>query len=159
MTPKARQTDVLVHSVDDEVVVYDKKRKEAHRLNETVSKVWLLLDGNRSIDDIAAELEVDESVVSLSIDELVTADLLDSGEALSVSRRSALRQVATAAAIGFMLPAITSIAAPMAAQAESQRGDTRGSYPNIYDSKGSGGSGSKSSGSKSSGSKSSSKSS
>ena len=121
MNPKARQTDILVHHVDGEVVVYDKIRKEAHRLNETVSKVWDLLDGERSVEVMAAELGVDRSVVELAVDELATAELLDRGEALSVSRRSAVRKVAAAAAVGLMLPAITSIAAPTPTQAQSGR--------------------------------------
>lgn len=119
MTPKARESHLLVHRVEDEIVVYDKKRKRAHRLNETAAKVWGRLDGERTTIDIAADLDVDGSVVDLAIDDLANARLLESSEPLSVSRRTALRKVASAAAIGFLLPAVTSIAAPLAAQAQS----------------------------------------
>lgn len=119
MYPKARHRDVLVHVVDQEAVVYDRTKKQAHRLNEPVAAVWPLLDGSRSVREIAAELEIDQSVVELALDSLGQAKLLEVGDALSVSRRRMLGRVAAAAAAGMMLPAITSIAAPLAAQAQS----------------------------------------
>ena len=119
MNPKARDSHLLVHQVEDEMVVYDRAQKRAHRLNEAVAKVWSLLDGERSVDEIAGELELDESVVALAVDDLANAQLLESSEPLSVSRRSALRRVASAAAVGVLLPVVASIPAPLAAEAES----------------------------------------
>ena len=119
MNPKARDSHLLVHQVEDEMVVYDRTQKRAHRLNEAVAKVWSLLDGERSVDEIAGELELDESVVALAVDDLANAQLLESSEPLSVSRRSALRRVASAAAVGVLLPVVASIPAPLAAEAES----------------------------------------
>ncbi len=119
LTPKACKDHLLIHQVDDEMVVYDKERKRAHRLNNTAARVWSLLDGNRTTSEIADDLDVDECVVTLSIDHLASAHLLESSEPLSVSRRKALGRVASAAAIGFLLPVVTSIAAPSAAQALS----------------------------------------
>lgn len=119
MNPKARDSHLLVHQVEDEMVVYDRTQKRAHRLNVAVAKVWSLLDGERSVNEIAGELEVDESVVALAVDDLANAQLLESSEPLSVSRRSALRRVASAAAVGVLLPVVASIPAPLAAEAES----------------------------------------
>ncbi len=119
MTLKARESHLLVHQVEDEMVVYDKKRKQAHRLNVTVAKVWSLLDGERTTSEIACDLDIDESVVTLSVDHLAKAQLLESGEPLSVSRRTALARVASAAAVGVLLPVVTSIPAPLAAMAQS----------------------------------------
>ena len=119
MNPKARDSHLLVHQVEDEMVVYDRTQKRAHRLNVAVAKVWSLLDGERSVNEIAGELEVDESVVALAVDDLAKAQLLESSEPLSVSRRSALRRVASAAAVGVLLPVVASIPAPLAAEAES----------------------------------------
>jgi hypothetical protein len=119
MTPKARKNELLVHPVDDEMVVYDRTQKRAHRLNVAVARVWSLLDGERSMNEIAGELDIDESVVALAVDYLANAQLLESSEPLSVSRRSALRRVATAAAVGVLLPVVTSIPAPLAAMARS----------------------------------------
>ena len=115
MNPKARDSHLLVHQVEDEMVVYDRTQKRAHRLNVAVAKVWSLLDGERSVNEIAGELEVDESVVALAVDDLANAQLLESSEPLSVSRRSALRRVASAAAVGVLLPVVASIPAPLAA--------------------------------------------
>ena len=126
MTPKAREDDLLVHPVEDEMVVYDRTQKRAHRLNRAVAKVWGLLDGRRSVNEIAGELEVDESVVALAVDDLVNAQLLESNEPLSVSRRSALRRVASAAAVGVLLPVVTSIPAPLAAMASSHKAGKAG---------------------------------
>ena len=117
MTPKARKSHLLVHQVEDEMVVYDKKRKRAHRLNEAAAKVWSRLDGDRTVSEIAGD--VDESVVALAVDHLANAELLESSEPLPVSRRSALRRVASVAALGILLPAVTSIPAPLAAMARS----------------------------------------
>ncbi len=103
------------------MVVYDKKRKQAHRLNVAVAGVWSLLDGERSVNQIAGELELDESVVALAIDDLANAQLLGTSEPLSVSRRSALRRVASGVAAGVLLPVVTSIPAPLAAMARSSR--------------------------------------
>ena len=121
MIPKARESHLLVHQVEDEMVVYDRERKLAHRLNEAAAKVWSRLDGERTVGEIAGDLEVDESVVALAVDHLASAQLVESGEPLSVSRRAALRRVATAAAIGVLLPIVTSIPAPLAAMAQSGR--------------------------------------
>ena len=115
----ARENSLLVHQVEDEVVVYDRTRKQAHRLNEAAAKVWDRLDGEKTVSEVTGEIDVDESVVALAVDDLAKAQLLESSEALSVSRRNALRRVASVAAVGFLLPAVTSIAAPLAAEAKS----------------------------------------
>ena len=117
--PKKRESDLVIHQVEDEMVVYDKTRKQAHRLNDTAAKVWSQLDGERTTSEIACNLDIDESVVTLSVDHLANAQLLESSEPLSVSRRSALRRVASAATVGVLLPVVTSIPAPLAAMAQS----------------------------------------
>ena len=119
MTPKTRENGLLVHHVEDEMVVCDRPQKQAHRLNEAAAKVWNRLNGEKTVSQIAGELDVDESVVGLAVDDLANAQLLESSEPLSLSRRKALRRVASAAAVGFLLPAVTSIAAPSAAMALS----------------------------------------
>ena len=59
------------------MVVYDRKRKRAHRLNEAAAKVWSLLDGERTVSEIASDLDVNESVVALAVDHLANAQLLE----------------------------------------------------------------------------------
>jgi hypothetical protein len=119
MNPKARTDNLLIQELDGELVVYDPEHKRAHCLNPSATKVWRLLDGSRSVSAIASDLGFDQSVVDLAIDDLANARLLEEVEPLPVSRRTALRRVAAAAAVGFLLPAVSSIAAPLAAQAQS----------------------------------------
>ena len=128
MTPKTRDDNLLVHQIEDEMVIYDRTQQKAHRLNEAAAKVWSRLDGKRSVSKIAGELDVDESVVALAVDDLANAQLLESSEPVSVSRRSALRRVASAAAVGVLLPVVTSIPAPLAAMAHSRRRRRRPHY-------------------------------
>jgi hypothetical protein len=119
MIPKRRDRELLVHEVDGEIVIYDTIQKRAHRLNESAVSVWSLIDGERTTAEIAAHLEVDQQVVDLALDDLAKARLLEEMEPLSVSRREALRSAASAAAVGFLLPAVTSIVAPLAVEAQS----------------------------------------
>lgn len=121
MTNRARDSHLLVHEVGDEIVVYDRDEKLAHRLNETASQVWGLLDGKRTTPDIANALGLEESVVELAIDDLAIANLLEEAQSLSLSRRAALRKLANVAAVGALLGTITSIPAPLAAQSRSGR--------------------------------------
>ena len=119
MAPKARKDQVLTYEVDDEIVVYDTTRKLAHRLNQTASMVWHRLDGSQTSAEIATALGIEESVVGLAVDDLAQAHLLEGDATLSLSRRSAMRKVAAATAVGILLPAVSSIAAPQAAMAQS----------------------------------------
>ena len=83
MNPKARQDDLLMEEVADELVVYDQQRKLAHSLNRTAALVWRHCDGQRSITDLAkllrAELDpvADEDLVLVAIDRLEASHLLE----------------------------------------------------------------------------------
>lgn len=118
MKPKVRSTELVVHALEGEVVVYDKLTKHAHRLNETAAQVWERADGERTVEEIASDLACDENVVLLALDDLAAASLLEETET-SITRREAINRAAVAAAVGFGLPAITSIVAPKAAEAQS----------------------------------------
>ena len=77
MTPKARDSRLLVHKVADETVVYDRDEKLAHRLNETATRVWRSLDGQKTTQQVATELGIDETFVDLAVDRLAEANLLE----------------------------------------------------------------------------------
>ena len=53
-----RRKDTLTHEVTDtyEVVIYDSSGPQLLVLNDIAAGVWLLIDGTRSIGDIAAEI-------------------------------------------------------------------------------------------------------
>ncbi|MEK6405892.1 MAG: PqqD family protein [Acidobacteriota bacterium] len=126
--PRARQEELLVHELADEVLVYDLKRHKAHSLNKTAALVWQRCDGQSSVTEITRLLEqelatsVDEDVVRLALDQLERARLL--GERPSqatggvrVSRRQLMRRMGLAAAVS--LPLVVSILAPTAQAAVS----------------------------------------
>lgn len=51
-----RQTDLLHHELDGEVLLYDADRRVTHRLNETAYFIWRHCDGMLDAPAIAARL-------------------------------------------------------------------------------------------------------
>ncbi len=119
MTPRARQAQLLVKPIGDQLVVYDQARYRLHLLNQTVALVWRHCNGQRTVAELAAlvsrELDVaaDEDVVWLALEELQSAQLLEEPVApprlANVSRREFFHRAAGIAG-GVLLPAITSLA-------------------------------------------------
>jgi hypothetical protein len=114
--------------MDGEVVVYDLDHDKAHCLNAMAAFVWREADGSRSVEELArgasAELgsPVDESVIWLALRRLREAKLLLEGESLpeipTVTRRQVMQRLGTgAAAAGALIPVISSLLAPTAAEA------------------------------------------
>ena len=123
--PRAREKDLVVHEMRDEVLIYDLQSDKAHCLNRTSGFVWKHCDGSTSVEEIAdllgveMQTTVDESVVRLALDQLARYDLLQERVAVPVvmpriSRRGLVRTLGTAAIV---VPLITSIIAPTAAEA------------------------------------------
>src|SRR5262249_23076057 len=103
MRPQARHDKLLVRQVGDELVVYDMKRHQAHRLNRTAALVWRHCDGRTTVPEIARMLQqhlkhsVDENLVWSSLFRLERARLLREyitgpQEVVGLSRRQALRK-------------------------------------------------------------------
>ena len=125
--PRARQEELLVHELADEVLVYDLKRRKAHCLNKTAALVWNRCDGETGVSEMARLLEqelgasVDDDVVWLALKQLDRARLLGEapqhGENSSVSRRQLMRTLGWSAAAA--LPLVTSILAPSSVSAQS----------------------------------------
>ncbi len=130
LLPKARQEDLVVEVLPDETLVYDLKRDKAHCLNPTAALVWNRCDGDTSVSELAALLETefgvpaDDSVVWMALDRLGREHLLEDRvelprEAASYSRREMMRTLGRVAGLTLLLPAVSSIVAPLAAQAGS----------------------------------------
>ncbi len=51
-----RRTDLTVHELDGEVLVYDPATADTHRLNETALFIWRACDGRRNATRMAARL-------------------------------------------------------------------------------------------------------
>ena len=126
--PAARKEGLLIHELTNEVLVYDRKGKKVHCLNQTAALIWKQCDGRATVAEVRGILEkemrtpVDEDVIWLALDELDGRDLLANRITRSagkerLSRRVMIRRLGLAAAI--TLPLITSIIAPTAAQAGS----------------------------------------
>jgi hypothetical protein len=117
-----------VDYVRDETIVYDEERQEAHSLNRTAGFVWSHSDGTHSVHDLATLLatelgiEVSDSLVEYTLDELSRVHLLESpnaSEEVSVGRREVLRRLATTGAAAVALPVVLSVLAPTPAMAAS----------------------------------------
>jgi hypothetical protein len=110
-TPKRRRQGIRVEEFQNEVLVYDLDRHDAHCLNSVAVGVWHLADGTRSVDDIAAQLtaagtEADETVVWRALEELEKASLLETAlpaDPATMSRRQLVGKLRWAAAIPFVL--------------------------------------------------------
>ncbi|MCH7564012.1 MAG: PqqD family protein [Gemmatimonadetes bacterium] len=114
----------------DETLVYDLKRDKAHCLNPTAALVWSHCDGETPVSEMAALLETelgvpaDDSVVWMALDRLGRENLLEGpvelpGEAARYSRREMMKTLGRVAGLTLLLPAVSSIVAPLAAQAGS----------------------------------------
>lgn len=121
----------MIQTLDDETLVYDLERDQAHCLNETAALVWQRCDGRTTDGRMAGLLQkefqmpVDVDLVWLAVKQLRRFHLIEDGEELtakarSVSRRKLLLKYAPAA---LALPVIMSISAPTPAQGASCAGN------------------------------------
>ena len=120
--PKARQEQLIVKELPDELLIYDLKHDKAHCLNETAAIVWKNCDGSKTVDQLRELMEesvgspVPEEMVWLALDQLETFNLLEEGalkpvQFAAMNRRDMVRRVGFAA---IALPVILSIVAPTA---------------------------------------------
>jgi len=120
--PKARQEQLIVKELPDELLIYDLKHHQAHCLNETAALVWKNCDGRKTVDQLRELMEdnagspVPEEMVWLALDQLETFKLLDEAalkpaQFAGMTRRDMVRRVGIAA---IALPVILSIVAPTA---------------------------------------------
>ena len=131
LTPSARTERLVVETVEDEVLVYDLDRDEAHSLDRAAAAVWRACDGRRDVAELASVVGAElgkppsQELIWSALGRLEECHLL-AGEAgcpmpgPDLSRRQALVRIgATGAAAGLALPVIKSIVAPDPAAAGS----------------------------------------
>jgi hypothetical protein len=129
LLPQARTDQLVVEEVFDELVVYDLKRNQVHSLNSTAALVWQHCDGRTTYADVITLLQrkldvpPEEELLRYTLERLQKAHLLESKVMAAnpiygdrITRRQALRTMGVAVAL---LPVVTSIVAPRAAQAQS----------------------------------------
>ena len=134
LLPLARTDALVIKELQDEVLVYDLQRHKAHCLNPTAASVWKRCDGKLTVPNITRLLEKDlktpvqDEVVWLALQQLDKFHLLqERGTVLSgrpgLSRRDLVRHIGISA---LLLPAVISITAPPAAQAQSCKANGTG---------------------------------
>ena len=129
--PLARTSGVVVQDLDDEMLVYDRERDIACRLNRTAALVWKSSDGSRTVDDLVAVLTeelgtlADEDMVMIALDNLSQNGLIESGyeprtsNESRITRRRFIRRVGVVGAAAVSIPIVTSLVVPSAAAAQS----------------------------------------
>jgi hypothetical protein len=129
--PVSRKSNVVVHELEDEILIYDLNINKAFCLNQTSALIYQLCDGKNSVADISKLMSVklktlvSEDLVRLALEDFKKDNLLENGEELSshfagLSRREAIRKVGLASMI--TLPIIFSLVAPTAAMGQSTCG-------------------------------------
>ncbi|MBX3291444.1 MAG: PqqD family protein [Acidobacteria bacterium] len=118
--PAAKTEGLVIQEVGVETLVYDTDKHRAHCLNETAAFVWSKCDGQRSVEDIAKEIEkkygypTGTDFVDLAITQLNENGLLSSGNSTAVpavsSRREMIRKVGLSTALA--VPIVASLVAP-----------------------------------------------
>jgi len=123
LLPRSRMDGLVTRELDDETLVYDTERDEAHCLNRTSALVWEQCDGKTTVSQAAQSLQsklnvpVGTDVVWLAVKQLQRFHLVEGSEkSPSVSRRALVLKYAPAA---LALPVIMSITAPAACGAAS----------------------------------------
>src|SRR5256714_3619739 len=128
--PKVRAAGLVVERVEGEVLVYDRERDKAHRLNETAALVFDHCDGDCDVQELAARLSaqtgrpigediVERALIRLGDEHLLEDPVSTRPGSRDWSRRKMVRKVAMTTAAAVALPAVTSIVAPAAAQVAS----------------------------------------
>jgi hypothetical protein len=135
--PRARKKDLVIRELDDETLVYDTERDEAHCLNQTAALVWKHCDGKTTAREAVQSLQrtlgvsVDTDIIWLAVKQLQRFHLVEgtSKKSPGVSRRALVLKYAPAA---LALPVIMSITAPtpaLVASCAAQGAPCGGSNP------------------------------
>lgn len=131
--PRARQDGLFVQAVGDELVIYDRDARKAHRLNPTAALVWRACDGETRLADIVETIRpklgpaADENLVRIAMGRLAAAHLFEkdpgqSADEVAESRRAFLRKGAAAGAVSLLMPVVATLPRPTLAAALSPVG-------------------------------------
>ncbi len=112
MHPRAREDNLIVEPVGDELLVYDRDRHQAHCLSRATAFIWRRCDGEHSAKELTrilgAELEIHvaERIVWRTLEALDRVGLFR--ERLPVPREIADRSQLTAVSVDVSAPALPS---------------------------------------------------
>jgi hypothetical protein len=126
-TPRRTHEQIMTQQVGAETLLYDERRHMAFCLNPTSSLVWQLSDGEHTVAQIAATASLElntplsEDLVLFALDQLRRDGLIEPCAQVTaappISRRTLLQRLGVGGAM--LLPAVSAIVAPTAAQAYS----------------------------------------
>jgi PqqD family protein of HPr-rel-A system len=114
---------LLRHSLDEQVLVYDARDDQVHLLDPTTACVMELLEEGgwtepRIVPEVARRLRItpNDDLVTLALDQLSRADLLDKSSAApsllgDVNRREMVRKLAFTGAAALLVPAVATLTA------------------------------------------------
>jgi hypothetical protein len=127
MIPIARTEAILIEPVGDELIVYDRVARKAHRLNPTAAFLWRNCDGIRSTTALSKLLHremglpEDTDLVLLALESLEKQRLIKSNSsAHKVSRRDVMKRLRAVGVAAAMLPIVATVAAPPPTAAASR---------------------------------------
>lgn len=113
----ARNDDLEIQELGDELLVYDRRTDVAHCLTPTATAVWRALGYRAALDVVVARFGAE--AVEATVDELAAKGLLEAVDGIAdaaprISRRQAVRRLAVTAVAG---ATVVSVVAPPAAWA------------------------------------------
>lgn len=119
--PKAKDQNILVQDLNDEVLIYDLIANKAFCLNQTSAIVFSACDGQTTFAELKRKHQFTDDLIFLALDELKRESLLEDEAYQSpftgMTRREVAKKVGLATMIA--LPVISSLLAPTAAAAQS----------------------------------------
>ena len=104
--PRLR-SDILYHTLDDQILVYDGRNERVHLLDPTTARVLALMRAGKNLVEPGIGLDL----VELALDELRRADLLEESAPANVidPRRRELLKKAAVGAAAMLIPAIVTL--------------------------------------------------
>jgi len=115
--PVAREENLAIEELDDELLIYDLQSNRAHSLGAAATRVWRACDGRQGPEGIATATGLDLDTVERALDQLRECALLDGQQPAfdnGMTRRTLTFRTAKMGAAAIAAPLIVSIAAPTA---------------------------------------------
>lgn len=133
LIPVSRKDNLIIQEFENETLVYDLNADRAICLNETLTLIWQMCDGERDVDAVKKSVSrrlntaVSDDLIWLALDQLKKENLIENSNELEIkfegiSRREVIRKIGLGSMIA--LPVISSLIAPQPAMAASVCGQS-----------------------------------